>query len=55
LATGEQLREQRNQINAITEEVMKMDDNVTRAIKVVHLTYKAYLKFQWDFYLLICS
>ncbi|RHY28586.1 hypothetical protein DYB32_005855 [Aphanomyces invadans] len=34
LATGETLREQRNQLNAITEEVMRMDDGVARANKV---------------------
>ncbi|ETV79949.1 hypothetical protein H257_07146 [Aphanomyces astaci] len=35
LATGETLREQRNQLNAITEEVMRMDDGVARANKLM--------------------
>ncbi|EQC37995.1 hypothetical protein SDRG_04425 [Saprolegnia diclina VS20] len=35
LATGEVLREQRNQINAITEEVMRMDDGLVRANKLL--------------------
>ncbi|OQR91358.1 hypothetical protein ACHHYP_04769 [Achlya hypogyna] len=35
LATGEVLREQRNQINAITEEVMRMDDGLLRANKLL--------------------
>ncbi|OQS05356.1 hypothetical protein THRCLA_20646 [Thraustotheca clavata] len=35
MATGEVLREQRNQINAITEEVMRMDDSLLRANKLM--------------------
>ncbi|CAK4612303.1 hypothetical protein LEN26_008145 [Aphanomyces euteiches] len=35
LATGEVLREQRNQLNAITEEVMRMDDGIARANKLM--------------------
>lgn len=35
IATGEQLREQRQQIVQITDEVMRMEDNLQRADKLI--------------------
>nr|CCA22239.1 conserved hypothetical protein [Albugo laibachii Nc14] len=35
MATGEQLREQRNQIVQITDEVMRIEDNLMRADKLI--------------------
>lgn len=35
IATGEQLREQRQQIVTITDEVMRMEDSLTRADKLI--------------------
>jgi novel plant SNARE len=37
VATGEQLREQRQQIVTITDEVMRMEDNLTRADKLIRV------------------